>query len=71
MLRALIVLAVAVAAASSVWGQTPDYPRRPVPFDRKPVERVELKGQDQDQAQAPDRPHQAETSTRTTQACCR
>jgi hypothetical protein len=69
MLRAVIMLAVAMAAASSVLAQTKDTPRRPVPFDRKPVERVELKGQDQDQA--PDRPHQAETSTRTTQACCR
>jgi hypothetical protein len=71
MLRAVIMLAVAMAAASSVLAQTKDYPRRPVPFERKPVERVELKGQEQDQAQAPDRPHQAETSTRTTQACCR
>jgi hypothetical protein len=69
MLRAVIMLAVAMAAASSVWAQTKDYPRRPVPFDRKPVERVELKGQEQEQA--PDRPHQAETSTRTTQECCR
>jgi hypothetical protein len=49
MLRAVIMLAVALAAASSVWAQTKDHPRRPVPFDRKPVERVEFK----DQAQAP------------------
>ena len=40
MLRAMIVLAVALATASSVWAQTPDSPRRPVPFDRKPVERT-------------------------------
>jgi hypothetical protein len=65
------MLAVAMAAASSVLAQTNEYPRRLVPFDRKPVERVELKGQKQDQAQALDRPHQAGTSTRTTQACCR
>lgn len=51
MLRAVIMLAVALAAASSVWAQTPDYPRRPVPFDRKPVERVGAT--DQSQAQAP------------------
>ena len=69
MLRAVIMLAVALAAASSVWAQTPDYPRRPVPFDRKSVERVEAKAQNQ--AQAADRAHQAETSTRTTQDCCR
>ena len=43
MLRAVIVVAVALAAASSVWAQ----------------------------AQTPDRPHQAETSTRTKQDCCR
>jgi hypothetical protein len=53
MLRAVIMLAVALAAASSVWAQTPEYPRRPVPFDRKPVERVEAT--DQSQAQAPQR----------------
>ena len=51
MLRVVIMLAVALAAASSVWAQTPDYPRRPVPFDRKPVQRVEAT--DQSQAQAP------------------
>jgi hypothetical protein len=71
MLRAVMMLAVALAAASSVGAQTPDYPRRPVLFDRKPVERVEAKAQNQNQAQAPDRAHQAETSTRTTQDCCR
>jgi hypothetical protein len=53
MLRAMIGLAVALAAASSVWAQTKDNPRRPVPFDRKPIEKpVE---QSKDQAQVPDR----------------
>ena len=54
MLRAMILLAVALAAASSVWAQTKDTPRRPVPFDRKPVERTIDHGKEQ--AQAPDRP---------------
>ena len=54
MLRAMIVLAVALAAASSVWAQTKDSPRRPVPFDRRPVERPVEQGKEQ--AQMPDRP---------------
>jgi hypothetical protein len=54
MLRAMILLAVALAAASSVWAQTKDSSRRPVPFDRKPVERSA--DQSKNQAQAPDRP---------------
>jgi hypothetical protein len=54
MLRAMILLAVALAAASSVWAQTQDSPRRPVPFDRKPIERAVE--QSKDQAQVPDRP---------------
>jgi hypothetical protein len=54
MLRAVVVLAVALATASSVWAQTPKHPRRPVPFDRQPVERVEAKNPDQ--AQALERP---------------
>ena len=55
MLRAVIIVAVALAAASSVSAQTTrDHQRRLVPFDRKPVERVETK--DASQAQAPERP---------------
>jgi hypothetical protein len=55
MMRGLLVLAVALAAASSVWAQTMDSPRRPVPFDRKPVQRpLQQSGeQGKDQAQAP------------------
>jgi len=51
MLRAVFIMAAALAAASSVWAQTPDYPRRPVPLDRKPVERVGTT--DKGQVQAP------------------
>jgi hypothetical protein len=51
MLRAVLILAAALAAASSVWAQAPDYPRRPLPLDRKPVERVGTT--DQSQVQAP------------------
>ena len=54
MLRAMIVLAVALATASSVWAQSQDSPRRPVPFDRKPVERAAAPAKEQ--AQAPARP---------------
>ena len=54
MLRAMIVLAVALATASSVWAQTPDSPRRPVPFERRPVERPAEPVKEQ--AQAPARP---------------
>jgi hypothetical protein len=54
MRRAMILLAVALAAASSVWAQTKDSPRRPVPFDRRPVERPAE--QTKEQAQVPDRP---------------
>jgi hypothetical protein len=54
MLRAMILLAVALATASSVWAQTQNSPRRPVPFDRKPVERPVDQGKEQ--AQAPARP---------------
>ena len=54
MRRAMILLAVALAAASSVSAQTKDSPRRPVPFDRKPVERPVEQGKEQ--AQAPDSP---------------
>jgi hypothetical protein len=54
MMRGLFMLAAALAAASSVWAQTKDSPRRPVPFDRKPVERPVEKGKEQ--AQVPDRP---------------
>jgi hypothetical protein len=57
MLRAMIPLAVALATASSVWAQTKDSPRRPVPFDRRPVERPlqQVGDQGKDQAQAPER----------------
>jgi len=54
MVRAMILLAVALATASSVCAQTKDSPRRPVPFDRKPVERPVEQGKEQ--AQVPDRP---------------
>jgi hypothetical protein len=54
MLRAMVILAVALATASSVWAQTIDRSRQPVPIQRKPVERTEAK--DQNQAQAPERP---------------
>ena len=53
MVRATILLAVALATASSVCAQTKDSPRRPVPFDRKPVERPVEQGKEQ--AQVPDR----------------
>jgi len=58
MLRAMILLAVALAAASSVWAQTKDSPRRPVPFDRKPIERPlqQIGEQTKEQAQVPDHP---------------
>ena len=60
MVRAMIMLAVALVTASSVWAQTKDSPRRPVPFDRRPVERPV--DQSKDQAQAPDRtPVKAQT----------
>ena len=54
MVRAMILLAVALATASSVCAQTKDSPRRPVPFDRKPVEHPA--DQSKQQAQVPDRP---------------
>ncbi len=53
MVRAFITVAVALAAASPVWAQTPQYSRRPVPLDRRPVERTDVK--DQSQAQTPER----------------
>ena len=52
MLRAMILLAVALAAASSVSAQTLDSPRRPVPYDRRPVDRPV----EPSKAQAPHRP---------------
>ena len=64
MMRAMILLAVALATASSVWAQTKDSPRRPVPFDRRPVERPlqQVGDQNKDQAQAPERtPIKAQT----------
>jgi len=55
MKRALLLVAVALAAASSVSAQTKinlDTARRPVPFDRKPVDRAEAK--DPNQVQVPE-----------------
>jgi hypothetical protein len=61
MLRELITVAVALAAASPVWAQTPPYSRRPVPFDRKPVERTDVK--EPKQADTPERPAKAEPAS--------